>query len=615
VRQTPWAGRWLIDTLARVIKRMVVMVALVGAVLPGVAEASTLSLSGTTYTFSGTSGPDSLGVRFNRSISSSADRYVFTDHSATVTGGLPAGCTANAGNTAIACTTTPTQVVFNGSGGDDLLAAETGTSPVIGASTPWPSSIPLQLNGGDGKDTLVGGDSNDALNGGAQDDVLKPGGGTDTVVGGDGNDTVDYSGRASAVSINLGTGTLQNSGTVTAVENAVGSTVADTIVGDDSANRLVGGDGSDTIIGGGGSDVIDGGAGADDLRGDSGTGTDGNDTITGGAGADTIVGGGGDDTIDGGDDNDTIAGNAGNDTLSGGAGDDTLTGSDGNDIINGGDGVDQLSGGADDDVLRPGLGADSLVDGGAGNDTIDYSQDARTAGVTVTLAAGSGPDGDAAVDGAETAVNIENVIGPAFADTLTGSSVPNRLIGGAGADTIDAIDQGPDTVDCGPDLDSATTDAVDTLTGCETVNGIWTLPPDPPVVTTPVPPGGGGCGGGGTGGTGGGGSGGTPTTPTLPKISAKLTSSFSAGTTSASVRTLTVSGAARGTTLTLSCSGKSCPFTKKKTYKLTTKSLSLKKLFKHRLRVGTRLTFTFTQPGHRTTKIVLTVKRKSVARS
>jgi Ca2+-binding RTX toxin-like protein len=602
---------------------------------PAAAEASTLSASGGTYTFAGTGGNDALDARYNRSITSSADRYVYTDHAATITGALPGGCTLSSDGRTAACTAVPTLVVLTGSAGDDALAAVSGTAPMVGVTTPWPSSIPLQLDGGDGRDTLTGGASNDTISGGAQDDVLRPGSGADAVNGGDGNDTIDYSGASAAVNVNLRVGTLQNAGTVTAVENAIGSAQADTIVGDDSAtgNRLSGGEGNDTLIGGSGPDVIDGGGGADTIHGDQGAGgTDGADTITGGAGADTIAGEGGGDTIDGGDDGDIISGNAGNDTLSGGAGDDTLSGSDGNDtlsggagddtlsgndgndVVDGGPGADSVTGGADDDVLRPGLGDDGTVDGGAGNDTIDYGADGRTAGVTVTLAAGSGPDGDPAVDGSETVVNVENATGTAFADALTGSAVANRLSGGAGDDRIEAIDGVADTVDCGEGLDSANADAIDVVTGCETLNGVSLLPPPPD-----PGPGGTGTTGGGTGTTGGGRTTGPGfptggTLPALPKVAARVSSRFSAGATSAKVKTLTVSGAARGTTLVLTCSGRSCPF-RKKTYHLTGRPLVLKARFTKALRVGTRLTFTFTQAGHQTTKVVFTVRRRAVKRS
>ena len=107
-----------------------------------------------------------------------------------------------------------------------------------------------------------------------------------------------------------------------------------------------------------------------------------------------------------------------------------LAGGAGNDVINGGAGNDTLQGGADNDVLIGGAGADAL-DGGAGNDTASYAS--STAAVTVDLNAGTGLGGDAQGD---TLTGIENLIGSAFNDTLTGDGNDNVLTGGAGNDIL-----------------------------------------------------------------------------------------------------------------------------------------------------------------------------------
>jgi Ca2+-binding RTX toxin-like protein len=85
-------------------------------------------------------------------------------------------------------------------------------------------------------------------------------------------------------------------------------------------------------------------------------------------------------TLNGDDDNDTLTGGPGNDVLNGGAGDDVLVGGDGDDALNGGDGNDALTGGGGVDAMRGEAGndsidaadgiADTLVDGGPGNDVI-----------------------------------------------------------------------------------------------------------------------------------------------------------------------------------------------------------------------------------------------------
>ncbi|MBV9528972.1 calcium-binding protein, partial [Sphingomonas sp.] len=87
-------------------------------------------------------------------------------------------------------------------------------------------------------------------------------------------------------------------------------------------------------------------------------------------------------------------------------------------------------GGAGNDRLISGPAADTF-DGGDGIDAVDYQKAA--AGVTVTLgtngAAGSGGGGD-------TLLNVENVYGSAFADTLAGNEGANVLKGGAGNDHL-----------------------------------------------------------------------------------------------------------------------------------------------------------------------------------
>ncbi|MGL4966607.1 MAG: calcium-binding protein, partial [Inquilinus sp.] len=116
-------------------------------------------------------------------------------------------------------------------------------------------------------------------------------------------------------------------------------------------------------------------------------------------------------------------------SLVAGAGADRMLGSDGNDTIDGLAGDDILLGGFGDDVLTGGAGADQ-INGAAGTDTADYS--ASAAGVTIGLT-GTGTGGDAQGD---TLTGIENLIGSAFADTLTGDGGANTLTGGAGNDVL-----------------------------------------------------------------------------------------------------------------------------------------------------------------------------------
>ena len=103
------------------------------------------------------------------------------------------------------------------------------------------------------------------------------------------------------------------------------------------------------------------------------------------------------------------------------------------DNASGGAGNDKLIGNAIANVLNGGAGADSL-DGGAGEDTASYS--GSHAGVTVSLSTGTGSGGDAQGD---TLVNIEDLFGSSFADTLTGNAGANVINGGGGADTMQGL--------------------------------------------------------------------------------------------------------------------------------------------------------------------------------
>jgi Ca2+-binding RTX toxin-like protein len=129
----------------------------------------------------------------------------------------------------------------------------------------------------------------------------------------------------------------------------------------------------------------------------------------------------------------------GNDSLYGGAGNDSLFGGAGNDTLDGGDGDDTLEGGA---------GADSII-GGDGTDTASYS--ASNAGVVVNLGTGVGSGGDAQGD---TLLGIENLVGSAYNDSLTGKfGVNNHLSGGEWNDSLDGS-LGADTLDGGDGIDT-----------------------------------------------------------------------------------------------------------------------------------------------------------------
>ncbi|MBX3400671.1 MAG: right-handed parallel beta-helix repeat-containing protein [Gemmataceae bacterium] len=186
-------------------------------------------------------------------------------------------------------------VVFGGDGHDEIR--------VEGSVT-----IPAELHGEAGNDTLTAGAGNDTLYGGEGDDEL----------------------------------------------------VATT--GDD---LLFGGTGNDLLRAGDGNDTLHGGEGNDDLRA-----AKGNDLLFGDAGNDTLRGGQGNDTLHGGDGNDDLRSGQGHGVLYGEAGNDTLRGGNGNDSLFGGDDNDELRGGGGNDHLDGGLGFFDTLDGGDGNDTL-----------------------------------------------------------------------------------------------------------------------------------------------------------------------------------------------------------------------------------------------------
>ncbi|NDP59691.1 MAG: calcium-binding protein, partial [Oxalobacteraceae bacterium] len=349
--------------------------------------------------------------------------------------------TGNAGNNRL-----------DGGAGDDLLSGEAGADTLIGgagndtasyagaqASVQVSLDNPASNTGDAAGDTfdsienLTGSGFNDVLIGDAGDNVLEGGAGADVLDGGAGNDTASYAHSSGAVQVDL-SGLLANSGTDAAgdqlirIENVLGSAFDDTLRGDAGDNRL---------DGGAGNDILEGGAGADQL-----TGGDGLDTADYTRSAERVVvdlgtgiGSGGDARGDTYASIEGLAGSAFDDVLTGNASANVLLGNDGNDVLDGAGGNDRLDGGNGDDLLVGGAGADVLI-GGAGSDTASYA--ASTSAVQVILndvsqsAVSSGGDAEGDV-----LSSIENLLGSAFDDTLTGNSAANRLDGGSGDDVLD----------------------------------------------------------------------------------------------------------------------------------------------------------------------------------
>jgi len=188
-----------------------------------------------------------------------------------------------------------------------------------------------------------------------------------------------------------------------------------------------------------------------------------------------------------------IAGQGGNDELSAGATGSEVSGFEGDDIIRSGPG---------NDLLRGGSGRDTLTyDGATGGVTINLTTDTgpqNTGGAgSDTLDHGNNPLGDASPD-------IEDLIGSPFDDNLTGTNAANEIVGGAGVDTIAALDGNDnvrvddgvsgDNTDCGGGIDTATADALgptplDVLIACETPTFVdRTAPPLPPAPAASATP-------------------------------------------------------------------------------------------------------------------------------
>src|SRR5262249_44185935 len=125
----------------------------------------------------------------------------------------------------------------------------------------------------------------------------------------------------------------------------------------------------------------------------------------------------------------------------------------GNDVINGVTGNDTLIGGAGNDTYQidadASIGTLTLDESGGGTDTLDFSQ---TTGINVAVDLSKATAQTVNVHltlNLQSGATVENVIGTALNDTLTGNLLNNNLNGGAGNDTYvfdtDSA-QGSDTV-------------------------------------------------------------------------------------------------------------------------------------------------------------------------
>jgi Ca2+-binding RTX toxin-like protein len=283
--------------------------------------------------------------------------------------------------------------------------------------------------GSDGADLITGNGENNLLLGGLGDDTLAGGEGADTLDGGEGQNTASYAASTAAVVVDL-SGQQPNQGghaegdVLQGIANVIGSAYGDRLFGDGLSNRLEGGAGDDTLSGGGGADYLDGG--------------EGTDVVTyAGATAGVIV-----------DLTRTTLGTG--EPGNAGAGDV---------IVN----VERVVGSGFADTFLAKVGG-SVVAFDGGSDGVGSADATKN---TVSFAANTGSTGVVVAltqDTTYTFVNIDNLVGTAGNDQLTGNDQANLLQGGAGNDTLIAT-AGNDTLDGGAGVDVADFQALGTALG------------------------------------------------------------------------------------------------------------------------------------------------------
>lgn len=262
------------------------------------------------------------------------------------------------------------------------------------------------ITGTSGDDVITGGPGNDTIVGSA---------GNDTIDGGSGVNTIDYS-NSNTNYVNLNSQDVdENYGVaykvtgevdeLSNIQNVIGSPYDEYIFGNTGDNILRGNGGNDVLYSFGGNDVLDGGSGIDIASYAEGQIGGVNVNLNSGIAHDSL---GGTDTLIS---IENVIGSGFDDVLIGDSGDNVITGLAGNDYI----------------------------DGGGGSNTASY-QDVysdmglpQQTGVVANLSTGIASDGYGTTD---TLVNIQNLIGSNFDDTLIGNDGDNVLTGMGGNDIL-----------------------------------------------------------------------------------------------------------------------------------------------------------------------------------
>jgi Ca2+-binding RTX toxin-like protein len=379
---------------------------------------------------------------------------------------------------------------------DDLVIGALGVN-LNGDDDPDITTVGVEnytVSGADGDDIVsaAGGDGTGAaltlpasLQGDQGDDILESGQANDTIGGGTGIDTLRFPAATEGVTVSLAVTAAQNTSgagtdTITGVRNVDGTPFDDTLTGEGSANVINGFDGADRLTGGLGDDTLSGGSGSDTadyasstaavtVALDQGTqdtigaGTDtllGFENLTGGSAADVLAGDGAPNAIRGLAGNDVVDGRGGDDGLDGGTGTDTVSlesavSGTTIDLETGrsvGDGTDTLvsfesaTGSPFNDVLIGSTLANAM-DGGLGEDTVDYSKSIGGVSLNLQTNAVTG------AGGTDTLAEIENAVGSTYDDVMVGNTRPNTLRGATGDDTLNGAGA-DDTVDGGAGIDT-----------------------------------------------------------------------------------------------------------------------------------------------------------------
>ena len=373
------------------------------------------------------------------------DSYVFSDGqgvNGTVDGGAGSN-TLDYSNYTVGVTINLANNTATGTGGINninAVAGGTSTDTLIGTNAANTWNI-TGNNAGDINGTVAFTNVENLTGGGDSDHyVFNDGQGVSgTVNGGAGYNTLDYSAYSTGINVNLANNTATGTGGIGNINAVIGGAASDTLIAANTANtwnitgnsagdingtfaftgmeNLTGGGGSDTYVFSDGrsiSGTIDGGGGTNKLDYTaystavtvnlaSNTATAVGDfnniaEVTGGIATDTLIGGNTANTWN-------------------------ITGNDAGDIngVFAFTSMENLSGGSGTDsyVFSDGRGVSGAIDGGGGNNTLDYSSYTSARNIVLTGADANGFAGTEASVGNGFS-NINDIAGGSSNDTLTG---------------------------------------------------------------------------------------------------------------------------------------------------------------------------------------------------